>query len=201
MCWNASVSLNTYLFSLFATMLGLGNGVISLKTFLFWQSFISMQLVEAMIWSHTFSNLYLSQIAFVLILLQPALSIINFDSKHKQLVSPCLALYALFVAVLLTVLHPWNTIDFSSIKSPSNGHLAWNWLNFPLYIIAIWLAFFMVRYIINRDLTGVWVFAIVCLTYILYHKTKTWGSLWCWIANCAAFWLVFMCIFKTVCWT
>ena len=51
MCWNASVSLNTYAFGLFASSFAYVNGVTNLSGLIFYQSFIIMQLIEYFIWT------------------------------------------------------------------------------------------------------------------------------------------------------
>jgi hypothetical protein len=48
MCWNASVSLNTYIFGVFASLFsyfnGNINGITSIQSLIFYQSIIVMQL-------------------------------------------------------------------------------------------------------------------------------------------------------------
>jgi hypothetical protein len=77
MCWNASVSLNSYILGLFASLFSYFNGVSNIYLFIFFQTFISMQLIEYFTWSNTFSNRVLSQVALILIICQPLFSIIH----------------------------------------------------------------------------------------------------------------------------
>ena len=66
------MSLNTYILGLFACIFAYVNNKISLYMFIFCQSFMIMQLVEYFIWSKSsFSNHILSQLGFILIVLQP----------------------------------------------------------------------------------------------------------------------------------
>ena len=44
MCWNASVSLNTYIFGLFASLFSYYNGYGNILSVIFYQSFIIIQL-------------------------------------------------------------------------------------------------------------------------------------------------------------
>lgn len=52
MCWNQKVSLNTFLFSLFAASFAYFNNVLNFYTYLYFISFISMQLVEYFAWGN-----------------------------------------------------------------------------------------------------------------------------------------------------
>lgn len=199
MCWSASVSLNTFLFSTFAACLALGNGVVGPMNFAFIMSFVSIQLVEYFIWSKTFSNSALSKAALVLILLQPALSIVNIGDSNADYRLPLLAAYGVFLLTLFTVIKPWHAIEFKSEKG-SNGHLAWYWLDFGLPLTAVWVAFFLIRYLLNKEYVMFAVISSVVLASVaLYHKTHTWGSMWCWVANLAALELIYRVFRKDVC--
>lgn len=198
MCWNASVSLNTYLFSLFASVFALMNGVLNLELFAFMQTYITIQLLEYLVWSKSFSNRLLSQIMFVVILLQPFASVLAIQSQPAYRLPLAIA-YALFAFAVVVIVKPWNTIDFRSVKGP-NGHLAWHWLDFSLPVILVWVAFFLVRYVIDKEYVAAILSAgIVALFYVLYHKTHTWGSMWCWIANAVAVMLIAQVFMKEVC--
>ncbi len=80
MCWNASVSLNTYIFGLFACIFSYMNNRIKLPNILFYQSFMLMQLIEYFIWKKQFSNKLLSQIGYLLIFSQPIFSILLIEN-------------------------------------------------------------------------------------------------------------------------
>ena len=194
MCWNASISINTFLFSTFAVILAFGNNILSLVQVFFYMSFISMQFIEYLIWSKTFSNKSLSIAALLLILLQPVCSSICI--KDKNLLVPLLIGYSIFVAYIFT---RWNTIDFRSIKS-SNGHLSWKWLDFPLICVLIWMFFFFISFIINKTyLMFILVLIVVVVCYVLFRDTQTWGSLWCWIVNIMAIVLLYFVFAKDIC--
>jgi hypothetical protein len=194
MCWNASISINTFLFSTFAVILAFGNNILSLVQVFFYMSFISMQFIEYLIWSKTFSNRSLSMIALLLIVLQPVCSLICI--KDKNLLVPLLIGYSIFVAYIFT---RWNTIDFRSIKS-SNGHLSWKWLDWSVTILAIWMFFFFISFIINKSYLYLIIGLIaVVVCYVLFRDTQTWGSLWCWISNACAIVLLYFVFAKDIC--
>jgi hypothetical protein len=198
MCWNASVSLNTYIFGLFASSFAYYNGVTNILGFIFYQSFIIMQLIEYFIWSKTFSNRLLSQIALFVILCQPIFNIIKIETQ-SELIPYLLVAYLVFIIILYTIIIPVNTIQFSSVSS-KNGHLSWKWLNWNIYIIAIWYAFLSLRWIIDKMyLTLIFVTIILIISIILYKETNTWGSMWCWIANLISFYFILSVFYKDFC--
>lgn len=194
MCWNAEVSLNTFLFSTFATLLAYFNGIITFPNVLSLMSFVSMQLIEYFVWKGTVSIELLSKLGMILILVQPIFSIFVIE-KTKYIV-PLVLAYCIFISMAIFIVKPINEIVWKMEKG-TNGHLVWHWLDFPLIVMVIWLGFLSVRSALNKDWLG-FTFIIFTATasYLLYYKTNTWGSLWCWIANLVAFLLVFQVIWK-----
>jgi len=198
MCWNASVSLNTYIFGLFASSFAYYNGVIDLLGFIFYQSILLIQLIEYFIWSKTFSNKLLSQIALFVIICQPMFNIIKIKNK-PELIPYILVAYISIVAIVYTFIIPLNTVNFSSVPS-KNGHLAWNWLDVNIYLILIWYIFISVRWIID----GIYSYLIIVsllliISIVLYRETNTWGSMWCWVCNILSFYLIFEVFYKDFC--
>jgi hypothetical protein len=67
-------------------------------------------------------------------------------------------------------------------------------------LMIIWFLFL----ISSQALKHKWIL-ILCVTisvsisYILYHKTLTWGSLWCWISNLVAVYLIYKVFEDDVC--
>jgi hypothetical protein len=85
MCWSANVSLNTYIFGLFACIFSYMNNRIKLYNLFFLQSFMSIQLIEYFVWKKQFSNKLLSQIAYILILVQPIFAILQIENIKIQI--------------------------------------------------------------------------------------------------------------------
>lgn len=198
MCWNASVSLNTYALGLFASSLSLYNGDSNIRGFIFYNSIVIIQLIEYFIWSKTFSNRLLSQIALFVLISQPFLNILKIE-KRPDLVPYLLAGYILFIVIVYTTIIPLNTVDFSSVPS-KNGHLSWNWLNWNIYIIVIWYAFLSARWIIdNMYITLVVITIFLIVSIILFKETKTYGSMWCWIVNIVSFYLILRVFYNDLC--
>jgi hypothetical protein len=198
MCWNASVSLNTYAIGLFASLLSYYNGFGDIYSVMLYQSFIVMQLIEFFIWSKTFSNQLLSQIALLVIILQPIFNIIKIE-QSPEVIPYILGAYILFIIILYTLIIPLNTVNFSSVPS-NNGHLSWKWLNWNIYIIFIWYAFLSIRWIIDKLYPIlILVTALLIITLILYKDSNTFGSMWCWVVNILSVYLIFEVFYKDFC--
>ena len=198
MCWNAAVSLNTYIFGLFASSFAYYNGITNLLGLIFYQSFIIMQLIEYFIWSKTFPNRLLSQIALLVILCIPIFNIIKIE-RNPELIPYILGGYLAFIVILYTAIIPLNTIEFSSVPS-KNGHLSWKWLTWNIYIILIWYAFLSLRWIIDKMYpTLIFVSIFLIISIILYKETNTWGSMWCLICNIISFCFILLVFNKDFC--
>ena len=187
MCWSESVSLNTYIFGLFACIFSYMNNRIKLSNLFFYQSFMIIQLIEYFVWKKQFSNKLLSQIAYILILAQPIFGILQI--KDIKIKNTSLICYLIYLIILFTN-NPWSSTEFKMERS-SNGHLSWKWVNLSIPILLIWLFFLSLNAIIIKDWISLFImdgFAII--SYILFYKTLTWGSLWCWFSNIFALYLI-----------
>jgi hypothetical protein len=182
MCWNARVSLNTYLFSLFASVFAYFNNVISLSTFLYYNSFFSMQLLEYFTWTHLHDkqmNIMLSKIGLFIIFIQIPLFILSNHKVENNLKLLLIGVYLIYFLGLML----YFDIEYSMNKAP-NGHLAWNWLKFPTFVIMIWVSFILGLLLYVKEYVKLIVTSILVISiYYTYYKTNTWGSLWCWISN------------------
>lgn len=191
MCWNSKVSLNTFLFSAFGISLAYFNNIINFFDFLYFFAFSSMQLVEYFTWenlNNKIMNKFLSQIGLFLIVIQVPLFILYPDNVETNLKILLIGIYSIFALFVLF----YYPIQFSMNKAP-NGHLAWNWLNFPDHIIFIWLSFILGLTLYKKEYLNFCIYFITIFSiYYTYYKTNTWGSLWCWISNLLALKLIIM---------
>jgi len=182
MCWNADVSLKTFLFSLFGISFAYFNNVIHIFSLLYLLSFISIQLMEYFAWKYLNNpkmNTFLSQIGLFLIFIQIPFFILSQDRVRYKVKQILIGLYLAFA--LFTV--SYFPIDYSMHKA-SNGHLAWNWLNFPTSILITWVSFILGLFLYQEKYIKFVIYTIIIFAiYYTYYKTNTWGSLWCWIAN------------------
>ena len=191
MCWNQHVSLNTFLFSSFVLLLVLYNNTYtqykieyfnSLWIYLFFVSFISMQLIEFFIWrniNNPFYNHLFSTLAAMLIFIQPIVSLMtvsNISLRNNLLV----AYLVLFI--------PYFTYKFvtNNMKShvSNRGHLVWLFFDTNMLLFMGWLFFFLFSFIYTQNFNG-FLFGMVLflISYYNYYKDKTIGSMWCWIVN------------------
>ena len=195
MCWNETVSLNTFLFSLFGLLFAYFNNVINSYLFVHLLSFNSMQLLEYFTWKHLNNkkiNRLLSMLGLFLIFIQPILFIISSYNVEKEIKTVMITLYVVF-SMFCVYNFP---IDFSMTKA-RNGHLAWNWLQFPTPIIFIWAAFAFGLLIYRKQYIRFTMHLMLFLAiYYTYYTTHTWGSLWCWISNLIAVQLIAQVFFK-----
>ena len=197
MCWNRRVSLNTFLFSLFGVNFAYFNTIINSYCYLYFLSFISIQLVEYFAWGNLNNKKTirtLSQIGFFLISIQPLLFILSIKNVSNSIKLNVMAMYIVFWLVCYLSF----PIDFSMVKA-SNGHLAWNWLSFPPFVVILWVLFKFGLVVYAKDYLYFALLLIVFLAiYYTYYKSNTWGSLWCWIANILSAKLILVTFYPTL---
>jgi hypothetical protein len=141
-----------------------------------------MQLIEYFTWKHLHNkkiNRLLSQLGMLLVFIQPLFFILIPNNVKFNIKATLITLYVIFLVFLGYLIK----YDYSMVKAP-NGHLAWNWLNVPVFYIFIWLTFLLVILLYAKKYILFAIHALIFLAiYYTYYKTNTWGSLWCWIAN------------------
>jgi hypothetical protein len=192
MCWNADVSLNTFLFSGFVLALIIYNNSFTkykiqelnnIWTYLFIASFATMQLIEFFIWKTMkvpFYNKLFNILANLLIIVQPIVSIMILS--NTQLRNIVLTSY-LLLAVPFSIYKLFTTTDIHT-KVSACGHLRWNLLTTSKITQFIWLAFFLFSLFYERKL-GLFIFGVIMLitTYMNYLKDHSVSTMWCWSAN------------------
>ena len=213
MCWNEEISLNTFVFSSF--MLGLiiyNNAYTQYKivefnniwTYMFFVSFILMQLIEFFIWrniNNPIYNTFFTTMATLLLLVQPIATNMLITNKSVQRTM-------LFVYLICVI--PFATYKFMTKKINSTvstmGHLQWNMLldnkKKDRFLIIIWLFFFLFPLFYQRQFFG-FLFGLITLLVITYnyYKDNTIGSMWGWVVNLimlyyAAYLLFYLPFFK-----
>ena len=194
MCWNAEVSLNTFLFSSFVMLLIMYNnkytqykiqfieGIDNIWAYIFMFSFIFMQLIEFFIWKNINNpglNSLFSILASILLLIQPIASIMLLSSNIRM--------YMLIPYILLFIpvcIYKFITKKMNSSVTKLN-HLHWSIINNnePVLIIA-WLFFYLFPLLYRGSIFG-FIFSSLTLLVVLYnyYKDKSFGSMWCWIVN------------------
>lgn len=198
MCWNATVSLNTFLLGLFAIFFAILNKMISPWESIYYFTVISIQLVEYFTWTHIHNkkiNRLLSQIATLVIILLPFWGIICFTVKKQHLLLLIIP-YILFMVVVFVRIQP---IDYSMTRA-SNGHLQWNWLNVSVWMVIIYFFFWLSPFLLQKRWTRSIINSIIFFTiYTTYLQSSTWGSMWCWICNIFSIYLILYVFYKDIC--
>ena len=214
MCWNKDISLNTFLFSSFVLCLIIYNNAYTLYKidelnnvyiYIFFMSFILMQLIEYFIWINIKNPLYNSiftALATLLLIFQPIAStmlISDYTVKKRLLQS-----YLLFIVPL--TIYKFDIQILNSSVSKLN-HLRWNTTFSVKYVTdiifyIIWLFFFLFPLFYER-FTFALMFGLLTLilTTYNYYKDDTIGSMWCWIVNTvmiyyAVYLLLYLPLFK-----
>jgi hypothetical protein len=196
MCWNQSVSLNTFLVGLFAVSLALYNKIITPLSGLGAMALISMQLIEYFAWGNLENKeaiSLISKLGLGLILVQPMISYLVCIENFTTHVIPLL--YLCFLVLYFSV----QTIDYSMHKA-KNGHLSWNWLTASPLLIFIWLAFLLTPLVYAKHyMIAGGLLATVLISLYTYYTANTWGSMWCWIANVYSLYLLGSVFMKDLC--
>lgn len=191
MCWNVSVSLNTFLFSSFALLLIIYNNSFTKYKiqelnnkwiYVFFVPVILMQLAEFFIWRNInnkyYNNLF-SIFAVSLLVVQPIASIMIIQTSFIRNI-------LLFIYLLLAI--PFSIYQFSIKKIHTtvgkNGHLEWHFFDNSFLILLIWL-FFLLFSLIYEKLWTLVIFGIATfiIFFINYKNNTTGPSIWCWVIN------------------
>jgi hypothetical protein len=194
MCWNAEVSLNSFLFGILAIIIGIFFKM-SFSVLIFCLTIVLMQFIEYIVWSN-YDNDDVNQMASIaaayLLWLQPIASIFTLPTLNLQTVF----LIAYFL-ITMTGSFFVNKKEYAMKRAP-NGHLEWKWIkkDTSTYIsLAIYFIFLLSPLFIAGNIELL-VLAITTLLLSIYSfwKENTWGSMWCWIVNV----LVLLIVGKTV---
>lgn len=196
MCWNKEISLNTFVFSSFVLLLIMYNNkytqykipdLNNIWVYVFFMSFILMQLLEYFIWkniNNPFYNKVFTILATLLLLVQPIASTMLITNKIVRY--NLLTLY-LILSIPFAIYRFMTRKIYSSV-SPL-GHLQWNLLldkkgNLDKILSIIWFIFFLFP-LFYQGYTYGFLFGFLTLLFIMYNYSKdgTVGSMWCWIVN------------------
>ena len=178
MCWNADVSMKSFIIGLTAIIAGALAGI-STPLLLFYSTIVCMQLVEYIVWTNINDKnvIFNVSIAAVLLLwLQPIFAMLTMNNyKMISIIAYC-------IIGLLYTLYDRHTLNLQMYPG-NDGHLVWNWLegNRGLWIYFIFLlipVFFMV----SKEMIALILLTLFASLYG-YYTTNTWGSMWCWLVN------------------
>ena len=154
----------------------------NIGVYLFFASFIFMQLIEFFLWRNMkrgFYNYIFSILAVGLLFIQPlcSLSILS-DNKLKKWMMVIYTTFALpYTAYKLA------TRNIYTVKSRL-GHLDWRMLDLEIIPYLFWLFFLVFSLFYEKHWYGI-LFAMILLIICMYNYTndQSAGSMWCWILN------------------
>ncbi len=195
MCWNADVSLKTFMYGLCSAVICAYLGTIPMSSIYMTMSFTLMQLLEYFAWTYLDNKkviYYLSIIGAFLIFLQ--LFLMSYTIQNPAYRKHMLTLLFVFMVCYFIFIFP--TTKFN-MKKGVNGHLEWEWLDWPIIFIMGVLFFYIAPLLLDKYILSV-IFIIVTVCYSLYnyHQYNTWGSMWCYFSNALWFYFVFVSVYK-----
>jgi hypothetical protein len=178
MCWNADVSLKTYLLGMTLAAFSKYKGSVDNATWIFLILFTHMQLVEYFLWKNMENPKQLelwSKIGSILIVSQP-LFLMNMmkDSRLKWQL----------MAAYLVVVGGWFALKTKQFETRvgSNGHLEWNWFPTDSWGV-VWAISWFVPLILSQNYKLLFLALAGFIPSVYYYlKYKTWGTMWCWIS-------------------
>lgn len=190
MCWNADISFNTFLFSIFALLfIYITNTYTRYKSpafdnhlsYLYVLSISSMQLLEYFIWKHLHNkkiNTHLSILGLCLLWLQIFLGILLMEKWNHVL-----CFFIVYTFAFLVYKSIYSPFQFKTVVA-ENGHLSWEWLRFvgaEHIFLLLGLLFYAIPFLgTTNSILGTLLFI---LAYVYYKKDNTYGSMWCWFIN------------------
>lgn len=188
MCWNAEVSLSTFILGCAAIVIGQLNKLHDVKWSLFYFTIASMQLLEFFIWRYGMNNKdlnrWLSYLGLMIILLQPLAA--GFLIKDMWAKKAYFLAYAGFCLVYIW----WHwPIRFETAVA-GNKHLAWRWLATSWPFILLWTVFIIVAISLsgiswfNVCIIAGFIVALTVWSYVSHIRYPgAWGSVYCSFMN------------------
>ncbi len=199
MCWNAEVSLSTFIFAVSSMTIGYLNNTETGKWLTLYITIACMQLLEYFIWKnlkYKKLNKLLSICGLVIILLQPLAAGLLIVNKNYQKVF--YILYILWMIIFLADNHPFT---FTTTVS-KNGHLSWNWLKIHDLYTLTWTMFVIIAIALSevkhyqKSLIIVFIIALTYISWYIYKKDGTWGSIYCSFMNVIFFVVIIKSFWK-----
>jgi hypothetical protein len=200
MCWNADVSLNTFIFSLgVLCLVYYNNHYTKYKNndfnnewmYIFLLLAFSMQFIEFFIWKNIknkYYNKFFTICAFILVFCQPIASLMLLNNHFIKNVSLLLYLCVGIPYVIYII----YTQQFLTLVN-SSGNLEWN---FPINRAYFWLWLFLLLFsFLYEQKWPHLLFATITFSIFIYKNLVTAGSLWCWFINSVSIYLAVHLLF------
>jgi hypothetical protein len=181
MCWNAEVSLNTFLFGMISMTIVLLLNKISFITILFTSTLSLIQLMEYYAWNNINNKdaiFKLSIIGYIIIVSQILILNYGFLNNNDSLIA---VIIILILSIYFFIYNYQN--DKFYMEKGGNKHLIWHWVDIPTPLLLVVLIFYIYPAIQNGIITFMAIIIPLLISLYYYYKYKTWGSMWCYISN------------------
>jgi hypothetical protein len=186
MCWNAEVSLNTFLFGMISMTIVLLLNKISFITILLALTLSLIQLMEYYAWNNINNKdaiFKLSIIGYFIIVSQILILNYGFLNNNDRLIS---VIIILVLSIYFFIYNYQN--DKFYMEKGKNKHLIWHWIDIPTPLLLIVLIFYIYPAIQYGIITSMAIIVPLLISLYYYYKYKTWGSMWCYMSN--FFWIL-----------
>ena len=190
MCWNAEVSLNTFIFGMISMIIVIIFNKISYKIILFTLTLSLIQLLEYYTWKNidNIDIIYnLSIIGYLIISIQ--LIILNYGFLNNK--DKLVALIILLILLIYIFIYNYQNNKFN-MEIGENKHLIWNWIDIPIPILIIIMVFYIYPAFTYNYISFVTMLIILLPSLYYYYKYKTWGTMWCYYSN--IIWIILILI-------
>ena len=187
MCWNAQVSIITFLFGT-ACAMGLAYDKFEGPTLAVF-SFTCMQFLEFLTWIYMddhHMNRMLSYVGVGLIVVQ--LTLLNIRIQHRKVRTYTLSALAFLFLLFVVVQGPYTRFR---MEVGENGHLIWYWTDVPGLWVALCLSFYIFPTLFERSaFPSIFITVTLVTSLYNYYQYKTWGSMWCYMSNILWFFML-----------
>jgi hypothetical protein len=181
MCWNAEVSLNTFIFGMISMIIVIIFNKISYNIILFTLTLTLIQLLEYYTWKNidNIDIIYnLSIIGYLIISIQ--LIILNYTLLNNN--DKPVALIILIILIIYIFIYNYQNNKFN-MEIGENKHLIWHWIDIPLPILIIIMVFYIYPAFRYNYISFIVMVIILLPSLYYYYKYKTWGTMWCYYSN------------------
>jgi len=202
MCFNAEVSISTYILGLIGSFILYKKGYP--KEAILYFFVIQMQLIEYFLWKNQTCNSFnkfITKIGIILNHLQPIILylLIKYFNDGQSFILPKWLDLFMVIFVIMTIYYTKYVMndDCSLITVESNPHIEWLWNNKNYggiyYLLFILIVVLLTYYgLSNGKLHSAIILIGYVISYLIYNKKKSVGSIWCFYAAFAPWLLTFL---------
>jgi len=186
MCWNAEVSLNSFIFGIISMTIVLILNKINYINVLFALTISLIQLMEYYMWNNINNKavIYILSIIGYFILLAQII-LLNYGCLNDKDRTVALIIIAFFAIYLF--IYNYNNDKFKMEKG-ENKHLVWHWADFPKPFLILVLLFYIYPAFNCGYISFILISISLLISLYYYYNFKTWGTMWCYFGN--FYWII-----------